>query len=60
MTRRNVGLVELLVELVEHHGVLILHVVVSRVMLVMSGNPGNVMFDRKKEREGAGAEETSK
>ena len=33
MSRRNVGLVELLVELVEHHGVLILHVVVSRVML---------------------------
>ena len=32
MTRRNVGLVELLVELVEHHGILILHVVVSRVM----------------------------
>lgn len=38
MSRRNVGLVELLVELVEHHGILILRVVPGSLV------PGIVLF----------------
>ena len=48
MSRRNVGLVELLVELVEHHGILILRVVPDGSLL-----PGIVLKIRNRSKEKA-------